>query len=153
MSANFYSAPTIDEPARPAVTVEGDEAITPRILLAMNQTRPWVTLFAVFGFLGAGVCVLLGLAVAISAPTDMSGAIGLVYLVAAAIYGVSGNLLYRYRTSLAALGRGYGIHALENALEHQKSFWRFSGILFAIFLGFNLLLFLGGVAMGIAAAM
>ncbi len=115
---NPYSAPVADRPPRSHSVVDEDDVVTPRIMVAMTQTRPWVT------------------------------ALGLVYLLGAGLYGAGATLLYRYRASIASVERGYGIDALENALEHQKSFWRFMGITAAVMLGVYGLVVVGVVVMG-----
>ena len=104
---------------------------------AMSETRPWVTFLAVLGFIGAGFMVLAALVMVFAAPAEVPGGsfLGLIYVIPAVLYGVGANLLYRYRASIASLQAGYGVEALENALEHQKSFWRFTGLTTAVVLG------------------
>lgn len=122
-------------------------------MMAMSETRPWVTFLAVLGFIGAGFMVLAGLAMVFAAPAAMPGGsfLGLVYLIPAVLYAVGANILYRYRASIASLQAGYGVEALENALEHQKSFWRFTGLTTAVLLGIYALGIAGAVVF--AAAM
>ncbi len=121
-------------------------------MMAMSQTRPWVTFLAVLGFIGAGIMVLGGLAMVFAAPAGMPGGalLGLIYIIPAVLYAVGSNILYRYRASIASLQAGYGVEALENALEHQKSFWRFTGLTSAVVLGIYML---GIVVAVIVAAM
>lgn len=122
-------------------------------MLAMSETRPWVTFLAVLGFIGAGFMVLGGLAMVFAAPAEMAGGsfLGLIYIIPAVLYGVGANILYRYRASIVSLQAGYGVEALENALEHQKSFWRFTGLTTAVVLGIYALGIVGVVVF--AAAM
>ncbi|MBV1857617.1 MAG: hypothetical protein KUG77_04335 [Nannocystaceae bacterium] len=129
--------------------------MTPRIMEAMNQTRPWVTFLAVLGFVSAALMVFVGLAMVFAPPAAMPGGsfIGLVYLIPAVLYGVGSNFLYRYRGSMRSLQAGYGVEALENALEHQKSFWRFTGITGAVVLGIYGLGIVVAVGFGVFAAM
>ncbi len=147
-----YSPPVADRPLRTRSVLGRDDVVTPRIMAAMRQTRPWVTFMAVLGFIGTGLMVLGGIAFMLTAPTGMPGgpAIGLVYLVVAALYGAGATLLHRYRSSIASMERGCGIDALENALEHQKSFWRFVGITAAATLGLYGLVFVGVMVLGAA---
>ena len=135
MSLNPYSAPVSDAPAP---RVLGDDAlVTPRILEAMRQTRPWVTFFAVLGFIATGFSVIAGIGFIASTRSEFQGAgeFGLVYLLIAGLCGVGAGFLYRYRTSIVALERGGGVSALEGTIEAQKSFWRFIGISSAVALG------------------
>jgi len=152
---NPYSSPVAEGPPRARAAADQDDVVTPRILAAMKQTRPWVTLMAVLGFIGTGFMVLGGIAVVLVAPAGLPGgrALGLIYLIGAAMYGVGSTLLYRYRSSIASIERGYGLEALENALEHQKSFWRFIGITTAVVLGIYVLGIVAAVVVGGMAAM
>lgn len=122
-------------------------------MMAMSETRPWVTFLAVLGFIGAGFMVLAALAMVFAAPAEMPGGsfLGLIYIIPAVLYAVGANMLYRYRASIASLQAGLGVEALENALEHQKSFWRFTGLTTAVVLGIYGLVFVGVVLF--AAAM
>ena len=112
----------------------------------MKRTRPWLTFFVVLGYLGAGVLALVGLSIVLAPPKGLPGGrmFGLIHLVGVGVYGLGANLLNRYRTSITSVERGYGIQALENALEHQKSFWRFMGISCAVMLGLWVVI-VGGV--------
>ncbi len=116
----------------------------------MSQTRPWVTFLAVLGFIGAVVMVLAGFGVLLSAPAGMPGGplLGLIYVIPAVLYAVGANILYRYRSSIASLQAGYGVEALENALEHQKSFWRFTGLTTAVVFG----IYVVGIVVAIVVA-
>jgi hypothetical protein len=123
-------------------------------MAAMSQTRPWVTFLAVLGFVGAGFLALGAIGIGFMGPGFVEGAlIGVLYLIIAALYGAGANLLYRYRSSIASLERGSGVEALEDALEHQKSFWRFTGLMSAVMLGLNLLFVVGGIVIGVTTMM
>lgn len=149
MSLNPYSAPFADGPA---LSPLGDDAlVTPRILEAMRQTRPWITFFAVLGFIATGFAVIGGIGFIATMPSDVpgGGAFGLVYLAIAALYGVGSGLLYRFRTSIVSLERGEGVTALESAIEDQRSFWRFIGISALVVLGLEVL-FIGVFVIGMS---
>ncbi len=155
VSVNPYLSPISDGPPSPEAGRRGDDVLTPRVLAAMSQTRPWVTFLAVLGFVGAGFMVLGGLAMVFAAPAMMPEAsfIGLIYLIPAVLYAVGANILYRYRTSISSLQAGFGVEALENALEHQKSFWRFTGLTTAVFLGLYALGIAAAVVLGVVLGM
>lgn len=154
VSVNPYSSPVAEGPPHPQAVLGHGEVITPRIMAAMSQTRPWVTFFSVLGFLGAGFIGLGAIGIGFVGSGALEGGlIGFIYLVVAALYGVGANLLYRYRSSIASLERGSGMEALEDALEHQKSFWRFAGLMFAVMLGINVLFVVGAVVLGLITMM
>lgn len=123
---NPYDAPTA-EIAHAAPAGTGD--VSPRIMQAMEQTRPWVTLLSVLGFLVSGLMVVIagGMLVA-GGMGSVPGWVGLIYLPFAAMYAVPSVLLFRYRSAITTLTDGGGIPALEDTLERQKSFWKFVGV-------------------------
>jgi len=51
------------------------------------------------------------------------------YVVLACAYIVPGLYLWRYATAIRRLNTNCSTAGLEDALEQQKSFWRFAGIL------------------------
>lgn len=159
---NPYAAPVSDPgtgPGHPTQTqVPGDAQVTPKVLAAMQQTRPWVLFIAILGFVLAAFMGLGALAVAAAGSTFNAGPLGssggilvaVIYLVIAAIYAVLSLRLYRYAGAIKMLTQGYGVHALEEALEHQKSFWRMVGIMAIVTLFAYLLLIVGVVIAGVA---
>ncbi|MGH1346557.1 MAG: hypothetical protein ACRBN8_33640 [Nannocystales bacterium] len=152
---NPYSSPISDGPPLARDGHGGDDVVTPRILAAMSETRPWVTFLAVLGFIGAAFMVIAAFGLLLSAPAGVPGGrlFGLIYVIPALLYGVGANILFRYRGSIRALQAGYGVEALENALEHQKSFWRFTGLCMAVTLGIYAVGLVIAVVIGASAAM
>jgi hypothetical protein len=155
--ANPYAAPVVDQQQHPTTPgMSSDNAVTPAILDAMAQTRPWVLFLSILGFIGAGFMILgsLGLMIAGSAMGGAEmGAIGVVYIAFAVIYIFTSLYLYRYAASIKLLMSGYGVHALEEALGHQKSFWKLVGILAAVFMVLYFVIFLVAIVAGGMGAM
>jgi hypothetical protein len=116
--------------------------VTARGVDLLNQTRPWVMFFAVLMFIASALGVLGGIAMllmgvvgAASGPRGAGaglGAIGLVlgliYIAMAAMYFFPGLHLMRFGSRIAQLRASGRVEDLENALESQKSFWKFIGI-------------------------
>ena len=131
---NPYAAPISDAAPRARVTLDEDRLLTPEIIEAMSQTRPWVVFLGILGFIGAGLLLLAGLGLLLFGGfKQMGGAemgfISILYILFAVIYVFPSLYLYRYGASIKAMQQGYGVHALAEALGHQKSFWRLVGIL------------------------
>lgn len=139
--------------------------LTPRAQQYLDETRPWVRFIAILTFLVAGLMLMGGLGLlAFSvlgglAATDragfgaIGGAIGggllaSLYVVMALLYLAPGTYLFRYASAIARLRATASGGALEEALKHQKSFWRFVGILTVI----SFVLAIVGIVVGVVIA-
>ena len=136
-------------------------SLTPLAEQYLDQTRPWVRFMSVVTFGGAGLMVLVGLVMlAVGLFSGLAGtstgglgplgsAIGggvmaLLYLALACVYIAPGLYLWRYADAIQRLKTDSTTSGLEDALKHQKSFWRFVGIVTAIGL------VVGVIAVGLA---
>jgi hypothetical protein len=141
---NPYAPPgsRLDGPA--ALPRDGAGAVS---ALVLKNTRPWVQLLAVLGVLGSGLLVIVGLLMMVvgatgafnAADNPLSSAfgpvLGVVYILMAFLYIMPSVYLMRYARSIKALLASPRVPGLEEALGHQKSFWRFVGICAAVILG------------------
>ena len=123
----------------------------------LEQTRPWVRFMSVMIFIGAGMMVLLGIVLMLAGlagrfasgtaglgpmPGIVAGVIiGMVYIVLSTLYIAPGVFLSRYASAIRQLQSNRTAEMLENALRHQKSFWRYVGILTVIMLFVGVLVF------------
>jgi hypothetical protein len=136
-------------------------ALTPLAQQYLNQTRPWVRFMSIVIFVMSGLMVLMGLVMLLigifgglaASNTGGLGPLGsaigmgmmaLLYLALACVYIAPGVYLSRYANAIQHLKANGTAGALEDALKHQKSFWRFVGILTAVGL------VVGVVAVGLA---
>jgi len=139
-------APLMESGVEPA---GGIVALTPLGQHYLDQTRPWVRFISILTFVTAGFMLLGGLGLlAFSVFGGLAardhgwlgafgsaiggGALALLYIVLALVYLAPGTYLYRYANAIARLGVHANAGALEDALKHQKSFWRFIGIVTVI---------------------
>lgn len=112
--------------------------VTPGMIGALRATRPWVRFLSVLGFVAAGFMVVAALSVFVVGtfmPADEGAGGGLlavlaiVYLIGAVVYTIAARHLWRYASSLAqAIRQPVDLRAMEAALAHQSSFWKFTGI-------------------------
>ncbi len=149
----------VPPPAAPAV-------LSPLGQQYLDQTRPWVRFMSILAFVGAGfmalagaVIMLVGLAGGLSdsGAGGMFGAIGGVaiggvYLGMACLYIAPGVFLHRFAGSIRQLKRDPNEGALEAALRHQRSFWRYIGIMSLVGLIVGVLAAILAVVIGIAGA-
>lgn len=122
----------------------------------LRQTRPWVKFLGVLGFVGCGLMILLGV---------IAGMIGLAggqpqMLVFFFIYPLMGVLCYfpslflvRYAARINEF-LSEGLQAqLDFALEAQKKYWKFMGILALVGLCLEALFIVLGIAFAVIAAL
>jgi hypothetical protein len=148
-----------------ALAPEG--AITDSMIEALRQTKPWVRLMSILGFVGAGFMVLAGLFMILggavggvmsrSAGGALGGApmliMGVFYLLFAGLYILPSLFLFRYASAIARAIGGETVRGVEDALEAQKSFWRFVGIMAIILLALYAVLIVVFVVIGVFSAM
>ncbi len=117
---------------------------------------------AVACFIGAGfsglLCVVMLLASLAGGLSDAAGgtiggrALSLTYIAMAVMYVIAGRFLTRYATAIKLLRTSMDARFLEEALGHQKSFWKFTGIVTIVALSCVVLLFGLAVIVGAVAA-
>lgn len=118
----------------------GDWAMT-GIAAALAGTRPWVRLFAILMFLGAGLGLLVVIVTMVTggfrgAPAALAAVL---QVATCALYVVPAYYLYKYAAAIDTYLQGEAPADLELALGYQKSFWKFIGILTAVMMGLALL--------------
>jgi hypothetical protein len=131
----------------------GSAAITPAIIQALAGTKPWVRFCSVLGFIGCGLMGLGGLAmlgVGLFAGTTGEGGpvmgapmigIAAFYFVLGALYLFPSIKLWKYGTHIFNLMHSESVMDLEAALEAQRSFWKFVGIMICIMIGLYIVFF------------
>ncbi len=143
---NPYSAPK----AATGGTRRGG-GVSEEMLASLRQTKPWVRLFSVIGFLSIAL-MLFGALSVMAAGLMMSGseggdgaatiglmAMGVVYLLMALVYFFPALYLWQYASAIGRLLGSEEVADLEEALNRQKAFWKFIGILVVVMFGLMLL--------------
>jgi len=145
-------------------------SLTPLAQQYLDQTRPWVRFMAILIFVSVGLMALVGISMLLVAvlggframgdggPGPLGSAAGfgvmaLVYVLLALVYVAPGLYLSRYATAIKRLNANSTAAGLEDALKHQKSFWRFVGILSVIGLAVAAVVIVLGILAGVIAAM
>jgi hypothetical protein len=157
------------DPASLAPSEPPMHPVTPAMVLALGQTRPWVLFLAIVGFIGAGLMIVGGLGVAAvmgfagalagSAGGELGGmgaamglGLGALYLAFGVLYLFPSLFLWRYAAGIRAMLGADPVGGMESALRAQKSFWKFVGIAFIALLGFYALLVLAFLLIAGASA-
>jgi hypothetical protein len=142
-------------------------AVTELAVDLLRQTRPWVVFLSVLSFVGAGLCLLagvfmlfagamagaMGTASAAGAAAFSPALLGAIYLPMSALYIYPGIKLWAYGAAIGRLMASRASAELENALLHQKSFWKYSGISAIVLIALYALLIVAMIIVGVAAAL
>jgi hypothetical protein len=98
----------------------------------LQRTEPWVRLSSLAGFLLAGLTIAFGadaLLRGLSSPRVETLPLLLLYLLMGAVFLVPACYLHKYARRIRAfVAQGHQVH-LEAALEAQRKFWKFTGVL------------------------
>ena len=119
--------------------------ISPAMMLYLKQTKPWVRFISVMLFLGTVLVFILGLVLILGAGVLSTlsqsafggapvGVLGLISAAMACVYFFPALHLCRYASGIRKAMTKDQPGGVEEALKHQRSFWRFMGIFLLIFL-------------------
>lgn len=125
----------------PATNVSGE--ISSIAISHLVRTRKWVRLCSVMGFIGSAFMILAGIIMMatggmLGASSGLRGSaystglgigMGLFYLVFAVLYIYPSLRLWQYASSITRLEQSRDSYSLETALDRQRSFWKFVGIM------------------------
>jgi hypothetical protein len=129
----------------------------------LDRTRPWVRFIGVLIIIGCVLLVLMAVLVMVmgsffGTDQELGPAFGILigglYLLMAVLYFFPALYLLRYGAAIKQIRGGTNIRALEEALGHQASFWRYIGILAAVIMalyGVALVLLVIGAVIGALA--
>lgn len=158
---NPYSPPGEPPATYPRADVNygagSSAAVSDATVELLRQTRPWVILLSIFAFVGSGLMLLAGLFFAAwgmlgPGAKGSQAAIGLIYLPIALIYIYPGIKLWGFGAAISRLMTSRASGDLEDALDQQRSFWKFSGIASVVVLGFYAVGIVVLIAVGAVAA-
>lgn len=157
---NPYSPPgAVPHPYPQAPTATPTQGgVSANAIDLLKQTRPWVIMMSVLSFLGAGFMLLAGLGMfAMALITPRGGAqqamLGVVYVPLALVYVYPAVKLWSYGSSIARLTATQATADLEQALEHQKSFWKYCGILTIVMVVLYIFAIIAVVVVGVAGGL
>jgi hypothetical protein len=102
----------------------------------MLATKPWVRFLGVIGFIMCGLMLLAGVVFALICvlghATPQGIVIAVLYPIMGLIYLYPSKCLFQYASRIGAFLAQGSMESLDHALEAQKNFWRFIGILTVI---------------------
>jgi len=125
------------------------------VIFILRRTRPWVRLVSIIGFLSVVLMMVVGLGgglVGITAERTHPLVL-LAYPLFALLYFFPSLYLYKYSRRIGAfVAQGHQAQ-LESALEAQRAFWQFVGIVTLVGMVVVLCLLIAAIAVGVLAAL
>jgi hypothetical protein len=124
----------------------GDPMVTPRAVEMVRQTTLWVRIMGVLMFVGCGFMVLAGVAMMViglaanGGRGDPPAFLGCIYIPLAALYIMPAVFLWRYANHCKSFAAYRHEQELEEALQAQKSFWKFVAITALVVIGLYILI-------------
>jgi hypothetical protein len=130
MNDQHYAAPTAN--------LAADSGNLADVLKPLSDTKPWVRLCSILGFILTFFSVIGGIGV-MFAGSAMDGAtagmpvpmsvLGVFYLVFAFFYFMPSLYLFKYASAIASAEVSHSSEDIATAVGYQKSFWKFVGII------------------------
>ena len=129
MSDNPYQATKVADVLSDAPDPDLDRTVS-----MLRQTKPWVRFFSVLLFIFGAVPVLGGLAIGVSMVGGATGVLEgvvlmVIFMFLAPVYIIMAVILKRYADRIESFVQERSTGTLAFALEAQKSYWKFSGII------------------------
>lgn len=154
MDKNQYSAPSAN--------LEVSSAQFSELLNPLLDTKLWVRICSIMGFIVTGLMVLMGvfMMVGMSAFSSMASAgmgglgagfgigLGLFYILFSLLSFFPSLFLHKYANAINSAQRSRSAADIALALRYQKSFWKFVGIVALIYLAFMGLFLVIGILAG-----
>lgn len=156
MTDNHYSAP--------GSNLDFKGGNVEDLLQPLLATRFWVRLCSVVGFVFTAIMVLVTLAMlvgfgaisrSLSADAGLGGGFGFVlaviYLIFALFFFFPSLFLHKYASAITRADSSRSEQEIAVALRHQKSFWKFVGIVTLVYLILLTITFIFGLLGGMLA--
>jgi hypothetical protein len=132
------------------------------VINQLAGTKPWVRFMSVLMFIGAGFMLLAALIMlvaggAVAATTKSSGGalpagmmsvIAILYAVFSAVYIYPALKLWKYANRIGSLLITGATMDLESALNEQRAFWKFIGIMVIAMFALYFVVVIAAVAIG-----
>src|SRR5262245_25981125 len=129
-----------DEPMTPVPPLPPERSA---IAAPLHRTQPWVRFLGIMGFVLAGLMLLVGLVGGAASyaigRTEMLPVM-VMYPLFGALYVIPSMYLLRYADNIKRFLASTHEQDLAGALEAQRSFWKFAGIMTIVWLIATILL-------------
>jgi len=147
MSDDIFAPPGSNITSEPPPRRGTDAELSRRVIETMLRTRPWVLFFAILGFLGMTITVGIGIFIMVLGLSEGIGAlaVGILYLLLGVVYFYPSLYLVRFANTIKTIEESGSI-GLELALEYERKFWKYVGILMTIVMSFYAIAIVAAIA-------
>lgn len=162
--ANPYSTPAAN--LYGSTSGGAADAVSSSTVAILAGTKPWVRFMSVLMWIGVGFMLLVSAVMGVVSMLGVgksvsSGPLGgkemiiicVLYGVLAFVYIFPALKLWKYANRIGSLGATRSVADLDAALNEQRSFWKFVGVMTIIMISLYLVAIIGFVALGAGAAM
>jgi hypothetical protein len=128
--------------------------VSPSAIASLQGTRPWVRFLSMVGFATSGLMFAAGLiggAIGLLTGNIQAAVLLVVYPLVALIYLPPSIYLFKYAGRIGDFGTSGDAAQLELALDAQRAFWKFAGVLTLVSLVLTVVLLIGAVLLGVVA--
>lgn len=146
MESNPYSSPAANLFGSTSGT--SVESVSAGVINQLKRTKPWVRFFGVLLWIGVAFMLLASVAMILGGstmgavmektnpglPSGFMAGIGALYILMAALYVYPALKIWKYGTWIGKLVASGSNADLEEALNQQRGFWKFIGIMMIILL-------------------
>ena len=158
MESNPYNSPSANLFGSSGQTTM--EAVPSEAITQLQRTKPWVRFFGVMMWLATGLMVLGGAAACLIAlagvvspgsagmPKEMMIAMAGLYVFVGFLYIYPTIKIWGYGTAIRKLVDSRSADDLVKALDMQRAFWKFIGIMMIILFSIYFLMFVVMIVMG-----
>ncbi len=132
------------------------ETLTPGVARILYRTQPWVRFLAICGFVMVGLMLVVAIGAGLAGIATQSAETAVLvvtYPLFALLYFFPSLYLLRYASRIRDFVAHGQPQQLEFALDAQRAFWKFTGILTVVCLGIAALALMIGLVVGLAAGM
>lgn len=138
---------------QPPLLSTGPGGFSPAVVTSLRRTRPWVRLLGIVGFVSAGFMLAIGLVAGVVGVLTQNLDIGVlvVYSPLALIYVFPSLYLFKYASRIRDFCTSGDPLELELALDAQRAFWKFVGVLTLVSLVLTVVLVVVAVLFGVVA--
>lgn len=166
METNPYSAPVAMAGGGDLFSSSG--LVSDAAIQKLAGTKPWVRLVSVLSFIGSGFTMLMAAAMFVMgtlgsfAAAGRSGAalpagfalgLAIIYTIVAIVQLYPGVKLWKYASAIARLMQSHQEEDLVHALDQQRGFWRFIGIIIVTFIALYIVTIAVVIVFGFASTM
>jgi hypothetical protein len=139
---NPYQSP--ESPIIPETSQNSGMPLTDTMLRYLIETSPWLRFIGIIGYIGSGMLCVTGIisAIVMLATSNLIGEFGgypvwlfpLVYLPFGVLLFFPAHFTFKFGQRIRMYQNSHSNEDLELGLKYSRSYWKFMGILYIIYL-------------------